>query len=79
MTQASSSEVFITTIDAARLSTVRWGLMRAMFPRFVEEMELGRYVRSLLGSGRVAAVRIEPHRQPNGRISEHEFDIYGLT
>jgi hypothetical protein len=50
-----------------------------MFPRFVEEMELGRYVRSLLSSGRAATVRIEPHRQANGLISEHEFDIYGLA
>jgi hypothetical protein len=79
VTQTSSSELFITTIDAASLSTIRWGLMRAMFPRFVEEMELGRYVRSLLSSGRAATVRIEPHRQANGLISEHEFDIYGLA
>ena len=79
MTQSTSTDRLIATIDAASLSTIRWGLMRALFPRFVEEVELGRYVRTLLTSGLAAAVRIEPHRQPNGRTSDHEFDIYGMA
>ena len=76
MTQSQSARL-VATIDAANLRTLRWGLMRYLFPRFAEEIELGRYVRNLLTSGRAAAVRIEPHREPDGRTG-HQFDIYEI-
>ena len=78
MTQTPASGALVTTVDAADLHSIRWGLMRQLFPRFVEEIELGRYVRGLLTAGGVAAVRIEPHRLPDGRTSEHEFDIFEI-
>jgi hypothetical protein len=78
MTQTSPTEARVTTIDAASLHTIRGGLMRQMLPRFVEEIELGRYVRALLTRSGASAVRIEPHRHTDGRINEHEFDIYEI-
>ncbi len=68
----------LATVDVRDLSTVRWGLLRQMFPAFVEELELGRYLRQLLSHGENQAVAIEPHREPSGRPSTHVFDIYAL-
>ena len=79
MSQTSQAGTFIATIDAANLRTIRWGLMRQLFPRFTEEVELGRYVRNLLTSGRAVAVRIEPHRDASGRASGHQFDIFEMA
>jgi hypothetical protein len=76
-TQTSSSEELIATVDARELHGIRWGMMRQMFPKFVEEVELGRYLRELLTSGDYGAVRVEPHRDPGGRLSTHTFDVYG--
>lgn len=78
MTQAGTGR-FIATIDTANLQTLRWGLMRQFFPRFAEEIELGRYVRTLLTSGGATAVHIEHHHTPNGGVSEHIFDVYEIA
>jgi hypothetical protein len=50
-TETSTSEELVTTIDVRELHGIRWGIMRQMFPKFVEEVELGRYLRELLTSG----------------------------
>ena len=68
----------VASVDLHELQTIRWGPLRAMFPKFVEEVELGRYVKRLLATGQVRAVRIEPHREPDGRLSTHIIDIYKL-
>lgn len=78
MTGAPSAATLITTIDTANLNTIKWGLMRQLFPRFAEEVELGRYVRQLLATRPSAGVRVEHHRKADGQLSEHEFDIYAL-
>ena len=39
-TQTSKSEELIATIDPRELHGIRWGMMRQMFPKFVEEVEL---------------------------------------
>lgn len=79
MTDTQTTERLITTIDAANLRSIRWYLVRQLFPRFAEEMELGRYMRNLLQSGQRTAVRIEPHRSPDGRTSDHVFDVYEVV
>jgi hypothetical protein len=53
-------------------------MMRQILPSFVEDIELGRYLRTLLTSGRNDAVRIAPHRGPDGRPSTHVFHVYRL-
>lgn len=78
MSHTSAVGKLIGTVDASELRTVRWGLMRPLFPRFIEELELGRYVRKLLSTGRWSAIRIEQHRLPDGRISIGQFDIYEI-
>ena len=44
-TETSTSEELVTTIDVRELHAIRWGIMRQMFPKFVEEVELGRHLR----------------------------------
>ncbi|MBV8720134.1 MAG: hypothetical protein JO020_07155 [Chloroflexi bacterium] len=44
-----------------------------MFPRFVEELELGRYLKRLLASRQCSAVEIAPHAG-----SSHVFDAFGM-
>jgi len=50
-----------------------------MFPRLVEEAELGRYLRRLLSGGDYGAVRIEPHWDSAGRPLTHIFDVYRFS
>ncbi|HLZ28115.1 MAG TPA: hypothetical protein VKV73_12425 [Chloroflexota bacterium] len=72
-----NSAHLIATIDVRQLDSVRLGVLRLMFPAFAAEMELGRYVRHLLSSGRYGTVYFEPHRDVDGRLSQHVFDVYG--
>ena len=72
-----NSAELIATIDVRQLDTVRLGVLRLMFPAFAAEMELGRYMRRVLSSGRYATVYFEPHRDVDGRLSQHVFDVYG--
>jgi hypothetical protein len=76
--QTSTLGELIATVDVRELHSIRWGMMRQMFPRFVEDIELGRYLRTLLTSGTNDAVRIVPHRGPDGRPSSHVFHVYRL-
>lgn len=68
------TRTLIATIDTRELNTVRWGPMRQMFPRFVEELELGRYLKRLLASRQSRAVEITPHAG-----STHIFDVFGVS
>jgi hypothetical protein len=76
--QTSTHGEVVATVDVRELHSIRWGMMRQIFPRFVEDVELGRYLRTLLTSGRCDAVRIVPHRGPDGRPSTHVFHVYRL-
>lgn len=78
-TQPSTSAKLVSTIDVRELRGIRWGIMRQMFPKFVEEAELGRYLRALLSTDQCDAVRVEPHRAADGRQSTHIFDVYRLN
>ena len=69
----------LATVDVRELNTVRWGPLRAMFPKFVEELELGRYLKHLLRTSRCRAVRLELHSNPDGSRSTHVFDVYGIA
>ena len=72
-----NSADLIVPIDVRQLDTVRPGVLRLMFPAFAAEMELGRCMRRVLSSGRYATVHFEPHRDVDGRLSLHVFDVYG--
>ncbi|MBV8715924.1 MAG: hypothetical protein JO020_03145 [Chloroflexi bacterium] len=61
----------LATVDIRELNTLRWGPMRQMFPSFVEEIELGRYLKQLPGSRGCCAVEIAPHAS-----SSHIFDVF---
>jgi hypothetical protein len=79
MTDEVSTEELLETVDACHLETLSWGPLRAMFPRFAERVELERHVGQLLATGRCHAVRIEQHRQADGQLSVHIFDVYRLS
>ena len=76
MTIPESTRQLIATVDARELQTQMWGPLRAMFPTFVEEIELGRYLKRLLAHDTPQAVVVEPHRDADGRASSHVFDVY---
>jgi hypothetical protein len=66
----------VATVDVNQLSTVWWGPMRQLCPGFVEDIELGRYLKKLLASSSCRAVRLEPHRDASGQKSTHVFDVF---
>lgn len=76
MTQVN--EQFIGTVDVAELQTLRGALLRVLARRYVEEIELGRYMRGLLATRRWAVVRVVPHKNDQGIPSTHVFDVYGV-
>jgi hypothetical protein len=78
MTGEASTDELLEIVDAYELRTLRWGPLRAMFPRFAERVELDRHVTALLATGRCHAVRVQQHRRDDGELSAHIFDIYRL-
>lgn len=77
-TGSQNSRELLATVDARELETIRWGPLRQLFPRFVEEIELGRYLKRLLATNQCRAVEIEPHRDANGQPSTHVFDVFAV-
>ena len=66
----------LATVDVTTLNSLRWGPIRQMFPAFVEEIELGRYLKKLLRTAACRAVQIQPHVQTDGTPSPHVFDVF---
>ena len=76
MVTVTTEEAFIETVDAWQLRQVRMPIMRFVAPDFVAQLELGRYVKTLLSSGKWRAVRVVPHTDAqHGHL--HQYDIYG--
>ncbi len=78
MTANTPAPELLATIDVRDLNTLGWGPLRAMFPHFAEEIELGRYLKKLLATDQCHAVRVQLHRDQDGRQSTHVFDVYRL-
>jgi hypothetical protein len=78
MTGEEPTDELLEIVDASDLRTLRWGLLRVMFPVFAERVELERHVSALLATGRCHAVRTQQHRQDDGQLSTHIFDVYRL-
>ena len=73
-TLTSPSRRLLATVDTRDLNTLRWGPMRQLFPAFVEEIELGRFLKKLLATMQCCAVEIAPHRGSN-----HVFDVFEVS
>jgi hypothetical protein len=74
-----SNEQFVGTVDVWQLSSgIWWMITRVCSPRFVEEVELGRYMRGLLATRQWSVVRVVPHINEQGLPSAHVFDVYGV-
>lgn len=72
----------LATVDIRELNTVRWGPIRQLFPAFVENIELGRYLKHLLATAQCRAFQLRPHRDASGKLSTHIFDVipvYDIT
>ena len=67
---------FIVTVDVWHLHQFRWPIMGTLAPGYVEQLELSRYLRQLLATGRWRAVQAVPHFDA-GRSCRHRFDVYG--
>jgi hypothetical protein len=76
MATTTVSGQLLATVDVRELNTLRWGPLRVMFPRFAEEVELGRFLKRQLKECQCTAIRIESHPEPDGRPSTHIFDLY---
>jgi hypothetical protein len=76
MVAGTGNQLPVATVDVAQLNTLRWGPMRQLFPSFVEEIELGRYLKRLLTNAGCQAVQLEPHRAPDGTALPHLLDVY---
>ena len=48
MTANTPAPELLATVDVRDLNTLGWGPLRAMFPHFAEEIELGRYLKKQL-------------------------------
>jgi hypothetical protein len=71
MSTATPIRELIATVDSRELNSLRRGPLLQMFPAFVEEIELGRYLKKLLASMRCCAVELAPHVG-----SSHIFDVF---
>jgi hypothetical protein len=78
MPAGTHADAPVATVDVRALDTLRWGPLRQLFPSFVEEIELGRFLKGLLKESACRAVQIEPHRDPSGAASTHVFDVYAV-
>jgi hypothetical protein len=75
---SAGQEVLVGTVDIGQLREIRWPIMRLLARRYVEEMEMGRYMRTLLATGHWAVVLMVPHKTLQGTPSTHVFDVYGV-
>ena len=66
----------LATVDVTTLNSLPWGPIRQMFPAFVEEIELGRYLKKLLATAECRAVQLQPHVQTDGAPAPHVFDVF---
>jgi len=72
-------EEFLGEVNSWELSDRardRWPFQRVVAPRWVDQVELNRYLGALLASGRWLTVRTVPRVGRAGR-SDHVFDVYG--
>ena len=72
-------EVSVGTLDVRQLKTLHWGPIGAMFPSFVAEIELARYMRRALSDPTCKSVRVEPHRDASGVPSSHIYDVFYVS
>jgi hypothetical protein len=70
-------EEFIATVDVRQLHALRWPIMRALAPHFVEASELRHYLEDALHTGRWTCVRAVPSRRPDD--AGHVFDVFGTN
>lgn len=75
-TDATHPEEFIETVDVWQLNQFRWPVMRVLTPGYVDHLELDRYLKRLLGTGRWRNVRAVHHADAHHRY-QHLFDVYG--
>ena len=78
MTGEEPTDELVEIVDPSDLRTLSWEPFHVMSPRFAERVELERHVSTLLATSRCHAVRTRLHRQDDGQLSTHIFDVYCL-
>jgi len=69
----------VATVDVRQLNTLNWGPIRAMFPSFVEQIELTRYLKGFLTDAQCRAVQLELHQEASGVRSTHIYDVFYVS
>jgi hypothetical protein len=75
---AQRSEHFLGTVDVRHLHEFDWPIVRLLNRSFVERLELQRFKRQLLTSHQYDRIRAVPHRDGEGKLSTHTFELYGV-
>ena len=78
-TVSAGREELIGTVDIGQLHEIRWPFMRILAGRYVEEVEMARYMHTLLATRRWAVVRMVPRSTLQGALSTRVFDVYGVA
>jgi hypothetical protein len=76
--ELSPTHTYLATVDVWQLRQLRWPIMRAFVPRFVELAELRAYLRELLSTGQWSDVIAMPTPDPAYPREQHLFDIYAI-
>lgn len=76
--ELSPAHTYVTTVDVWQLRQLRWPIMRAFAPRFVERTELRRYVRELLATGQWSQVVAVPQPDTAYPREQHLFAIHAV-
>ena len=75
---AQRTEHFLGTVDVRHLHEFDWPIVRLLNRSFVERLELQRFKRRLLTSHEYDRIRAVPHRDGEGNVSTHTFELYGV-
>jgi hypothetical protein len=75
---SQGTEQFLGTVDVRHLHEFDWPILRLINRSFVERLELQRFKRQLLTSHQYDRIRTVPHRDGDGNVSTHTFELYGV-
>jgi hypothetical protein len=74
---SDAQEEHIGSVNVWELHQFNWPILRVFARHSVDHLELARYLRGLLATGRWDLVRAIPVDTVDGHPSDHVFEIYG--
>jgi hypothetical protein len=74
-----TTEQHIGTVDIWDLHHFNAPIQRLFARHAIDRLELNHYLRDLLATRRWDVVRVVPHLDDDGRVSDHLYDLYGQS